>query len=112
MPKPPHRGLVALSLSAALGAGAIRKTLAVLHRLMLMVLWSVDPEDYKRPGVQPIVRSAVHGARRGSIILLHDAGGDRTQTIEALPAIVRGLRSRGYKLVTVPRLMLDDPPRP
>lgn len=90
-----------------------RNTLAVLRRLhMLMVLWSVDTEDYKRPGVQSIVRSAVHGARRGSIILLHDAGGDRTQTIEALPAIVRGLRSRGYKLVTVPRLMLDDPPRP
>jgi peptidoglycan/xylan/chitin deacetylase (PgdA/CDA1 family) len=90
-----------------------RKTLAVLRRLhMLMVLWSVDTEDYKRPGVESIVRKAVHGARRGSIILLHDAGGDRTQTIEALPAIVRGLRSRGYKLVTVPRLVLDDPPRP
>jgi peptidoglycan/xylan/chitin deacetylase (PgdA/CDA1 family) len=79
---------------------------------MLMVLWSVDTQDYKRPGVGSIVRKALHGARPGSIILLHDAGGDRTQTVSALPAIVHGLRSRGYKLVTVPRLMLDDPPRP
>jgi peptidoglycan/xylan/chitin deacetylase (PgdA/CDA1 family) len=90
-----------------------RRTLAVLRRLhMLMVLWSVDTQDYKRPGVGSIVRKALHGARPGSIILLHDAGGDRTQTVSALPAIVHGLRSRGYKLVTVPRLMLDDPPRP
>jgi peptidoglycan/xylan/chitin deacetylase (PgdA/CDA1 family) len=77
-----------------------------------MVLWSVDTQDYKRPGTQSIVRSALQGARPGSIILLHDAGGDRTQTTEALAAIVHGLRSRGYKLVTVPRMMLDDPPRP
>jgi peptidoglycan/xylan/chitin deacetylase (PgdA/CDA1 family) len=90
-----------------------RRTLTVLHRLhMLMVLWSVDTQDYKRPGVRTIVRRALHGARRGSIILLHDAGGDRRQTIRALPAIVRGLRRRGYKLVTVPRMMRDDPPRP
>jgi peptidoglycan/xylan/chitin deacetylase (PgdA/CDA1 family) len=90
-----------------------RDTLAVLRRLhMLMVLWSVDTEDYKNLGEQVIVQRALHGARPGSIILLHDAGGDRTQTLGALPAIVHGLRSRGYKLVTVPRLMLDDPPRP
>ena len=42
---------------------------------------------------------------------MHDAGGTRTQTIEALPAIVQALRRRGYRLVTVPRLILDDPPR-
>ena len=58
-----------------------------------------------------IVRRALRGARPGAIILLHDAGGDRTQTMQALPAIVRGLRSRGYRLVTVPRMMLRDPPR-
>lgn len=92
--------------------GYDKRTLAVLRRLhMLMVLWSVDTEDYKTPGVQAIVAKALRGAKPGSIILLHDAGGDRTQTVKALPAIVRGLRSRGYGLVTVPRLMLDDPPR-
>jgi peptidoglycan/xylan/chitin deacetylase (PgdA/CDA1 family) len=41
---------------------------------------------------------------------MHDAGGDRTQTIAALPRIIRRLRARHYRLVTVPRLLRDDPP--
>jgi peptidoglycan/xylan/chitin deacetylase (PgdA/CDA1 family) len=86
-------------------------TLAVLHQLhMLMVLWTVDTNDYLRPGVRVIVHRALAGARPGAIILLHDGGGNRSQTIKALPLIVRALRKRGYELVTVPRLILDDPP--
>jgi hypothetical protein len=42
---------------------------------------------------------------------MHDAGGDRTQTIAVLPLIVAGLRKHGYTLFTVPRLILDDPPQ-
>ena len=86
------------------------KTLALLHRYrMLMVLWTVDTNDYRRPGVRAIVNSAVHGARPGAIILLHDAGGDRSQTVAALPKIIAALRRRHYQLVTVPRLLLDNP---
>jgi peptidoglycan/xylan/chitin deacetylase (PgdA/CDA1 family) len=86
-------------------------TLTVLRRVhMLMVLWTVDTDDYRRPGVATIVHRAVAGARPGAIILLHDAGGDRAQTIAALPLIVNALRQRGYHLVTVPQLILDDPP--
>jgi len=86
-------------------------TLALLHKYgMLMVMWTVDSNDYLRPGVAAIVHTVLSGAQPGAIILLHDAGGDRTQTIEALPKIIRGLRARGYRLVTVPRLLLDDPP--
>jgi peptidoglycan/xylan/chitin deacetylase (PgdA/CDA1 family) len=77
---------------------------------MLMVLWTVDTDDYLRPGVRVIVHRALAGAQSGAIILLHDGGGDRTQTIKALPLIVRALRRRGYELVTVPQLILDDPP--
>jgi peptidoglycan-N-acetylglucosamine deacetylase len=85
-------------------------TLALLHRYrMLMVLWTVDTNDYLRPGVQAIVKAAVDGARPGAIILLHDAGGDRSETVAALPRIVAKLRRQGYKLVTVPRLLLDNP---
>jgi peptidoglycan/xylan/chitin deacetylase (PgdA/CDA1 family) len=85
-------------------------TLALLHRYrMLMVLWTVDTSDYRRPGVQAIVDAAVDGARPGAIILLHDAGGDRSQTVAALPRIIAALRRRHYKLVTVPRLLLDNP---
>ncbi len=87
-----------------------KATLKVLKKYrMLMILWTVDTSDYERPGVEAIVDSAVRGAHPGSIILMHDAGGDRSQTVAALPTIIRQLRKRGYKLVTVPRLLLDNP---
>ena len=86
-------------------------TLALLHRYhMLMVLWTVDTNDYRRPGVRAIVRAALSGARPGAIILLHDAGGDRSETVSALPQIIAGLRRRHFRFVTVPRLLLDNPP--
>jgi peptidoglycan/xylan/chitin deacetylase (PgdA/CDA1 family) len=75
-----------------------------------MILWSTVTDDYTLPGVQAIVHSALAGAHPGAIILMHDAGGDRSETIAALPAIVRGLRKRGLRPVTIPRLLLDDPP--
>ena len=85
-------------------------TLSLLHRYrMLMVLWTVDTNDYLRPGVNAIVDRAVDGAKPGAIILLHDAGGDRSQTVAALPTIIAALRRRHYQLVTVPRLLLDNP---
>jgi peptidoglycan/xylan/chitin deacetylase (PgdA/CDA1 family) len=88
-------------------------TLAQLRRLhLLMVLWSTDTSDYALPGTAAIVRRALAGARPGAIILMHDGGGDREQTIAALPAIVDGLRRKGLHPVTVPRLLLDDPPPP
>jgi peptidoglycan/xylan/chitin deacetylase (PgdA/CDA1 family) len=77
---------------------------------MLMVLWSVDTDDYEQPGVPVIVQRALEGVKPGAIILLHDAGGVRDQTIAALPAIIKGVRARGYRLVTVPQLLMDDPP--
>jgi peptidoglycan/xylan/chitin deacetylase (PgdA/CDA1 family) len=77
---------------------------------MLTVLWSVDSEDYTRPGVAAIVHNVVSRARPGSIVLMHDAGGERSETIAALPAIVSALRKQGYRFVTVPRLLLENPP--
>jgi peptidoglycan/xylan/chitin deacetylase (PgdA/CDA1 family) len=86
-------------------------TMRELHRLhLLMVLWSADTEDYQQPGVPVIVERALAGARPGAIILMHDGGGTRTQTIAALPTIITRLRARGYRLVTVPELLRDDPP--
>jgi peptidoglycan-N-acetylglucosamine deacetylase len=87
-------------------------TLELLReRGMTMVLWSVDSHDYLRPGVDAIVSRVLSDAKPGAIILLHDAGGDRSQTIEALPRIVLGLRRRHYTLVSVPQL-LEDAPHP
>jgi peptidoglycan-N-acetylglucosamine deacetylase len=86
-------------------------TFKELHHLrLLMVLWSVDTSDYTLPGVSAIVHTALAGAKPGAIILMHDGGGNREQTIAALPAIVRGLRKRGLHPVTVPQLLEDDPP--
>jgi peptidoglycan/xylan/chitin deacetylase (PgdA/CDA1 family) len=77
---------------------------------MLMVLWSIDSEDYTRPGTRQIVRNVVSKARPGAIVLMHDAGGPRDQTVAAIPVIVRKLRKRGYHFVTVPQMMVDAPP--
>lgn len=82
----------------------------IRERHMLMVLWSVNPQDYFRPGAAAIVERVVDRARPGSIVLMHDGGGDRSQTVAALPKIIRKLRTRRYKLVTVERLLRDDPP--
>lgn len=87
-------------------------TLSILHsQKLLMVLWSVDTSDYARPGVDAIVKSAVSSAAPGAIILMHDGGGDRSETVAALPRIIRGLRRRGFHLVTVSQLLAADPPR-
>jgi peptidoglycan/xylan/chitin deacetylase (PgdA/CDA1 family) len=84
-----------------------RRTVAVARRLrMLVVLWSVDSRDFTRPGVKAIVETVVGGARPGAIVLMHDGGGPRGQTVAALPRIVRALHRRGYRLVTVPELFV------
>ena len=80
------------------------------HLHLLMILWSVDTADYTLPGTQTIVERALAGAKPGAIILMHDAGGNRSETIAALPAIVKGLRKRGLRPVTIPQLLMDDPP--
>ncbi len=86
-------------------------TMRLLHQLhLLMVLWSVDTDDYLQPGVPVIVARALEGAHPGAIILMHDGGGTRTQTIAALPQIITRLRAEHYRLVTVPQLLNDDPP--
>jgi peptidoglycan/xylan/chitin deacetylase (PgdA/CDA1 family) len=85
-------------------------TLKLLKKYrMLMVLWTIDTSDYRQPGVSTIVNSVLSAARPGAIVLMHDAGGVRTETVAALPRIISRLRARGYKLVTVPRLLLDNP---
>ena len=88
-------------------------TMRELHRLhLLMTLWSVDTGDYLQPGISVIVQRVLAGAHPGAIVLMHDAGGTRTETIEALPTVIDDLRARGYRLVTVPQLLHDDPPPP
>lgn len=76
----------------------------------LMVLWSVDTEDYATSNPRKIARIVLREVKPGSIVLMHDAGGDRKATVKALPKIIRGLRQRKLRPVTVPRLVKADPP--
>lgn len=86
-------------------------TLELLERRgMLMVLWSVETGDFAQPGVDAIVERTLSAAEPGSIVLMHDGGGDRSQTVAALPRVIEGLREAGYELVSVPELLQRDPP--
>lgn len=68
------------------------------------VVWDVDAGDWAEPGVDAVVDGATGTATAGSIVLMHDAGGDRSQTVAALPRILRRLLDRGHRLVRVDRL--------
>jgi peptidoglycan-N-acetylglucosamine deacetylase len=61
--------------------------------------WSVDPDDWRRPGTAVIVARVLAQIRPGSIILLHDGGGDRAQTLAALQQLLPALAARGYRIV-------------
>lgn len=66
-----------------------------------VVLWSVDPADWSRPGTAAIRSRVLNNVRSGSVILLHDGGGDRSQTVAALPEIISTLKARGYGFATL-----------
>jgi peptidoglycan/xylan/chitin deacetylase (PgdA/CDA1 family) len=69
------------------------------------ILWNVDPTDWALPGTAAIEQRVLAQAQPGSIILSHDGGGPRGETLAAYPYIIRQLRARGYRLVTVPQLL-------
>ena len=72
------------------------------------VLWNQDSLDWKRPGSDAIVENCLKNVTSGSIILMHDGGGNRDQDVEALPKIIESLQSQGYEFVTVSDLMKSD----
>ncbi|MGD8905127.1 MAG: polysaccharide deacetylase family protein, partial [Anaerolineae bacterium] len=60
------------------------------------VLWDIDPQDWRRPGAKVVSDHVVREAYPGAIVLLHDGGGDRTQSVAAVETILRELSSQGY----------------
>lgn len=78
---------------------------------LINVAWSVDCRDWLKPGVEQIVNRANSQAHNGAIILLHDGGIDRSQTLEALPIIISNLKSRGFAFQRIDemRVMLNAP---
>lgn len=87
------------------GARSARVIAAGLAQGMSTVTWDVDPRDFARPGTAAIVRRVLGAVRNGSIVLLHDGGGVRDQTLAAVPRIIDALRVRGYTFATVPQLL-------
>ncbi|MGG1660545.1 polysaccharide deacetylase family protein [Brevibacillus sp. NRS-1366] len=73
--------------------------------LVIMWSWHQDTRDWSDPGVKKIVNKVLNNARNGDIVLFHDYGGNRKQTIQALKQILPQLQKRGYQFVTVSELM-------
>src|SRR5438477_9442252 len=71
----------------------------------LVVLENIDPQDWAKPGADIILQRVKQQRRDGSIVLLHDAGGDRSQTVEALTKIVDWLHTRGDTVVPLSTLL-------
>lgn len=70
------------------------------------IIWDVRATDWSRPGVDLISGRILSRSTHGSIILLHDGRGDRSQTVAALPAIIEGLQQRGFSFVTLEQMMM------
>jgi cellulose synthase/poly-beta-1,6-N-acetylglucosamine synthase-like glycosyltransferase/peptidoglycan/xylan/chitin deacetylase (PgdA/CDA1 family)/spore germination protein YaaH len=79
----------------------------VQDRGYLLIGSQIDPHDWARPPAETIVTRVLEQAkaRKGNIVLLHDGGGDRSQTVAALPRIIEGLRAEGFQLVSVSELL-------
>jgi len=74
---------------------------------MRTINWDVDPRDWSLPGSGAIYSNIVGHARNGSIILMHDGGGPRSETLAALPKVIDTLRARGFGFATVSALLGD-----
>jgi peptidoglycan/xylan/chitin deacetylase (PgdA/CDA1 family) len=72
---------------------------------LTIVLWSDEAQDWALPGTSVIVARILSLASNGAIILLHDGGGMRAQTVQALPTIIEQLRARGYTFVKMDELV-------
>jgi peptidoglycan/xylan/chitin deacetylase (PgdA/CDA1 family) len=65
------------------------------------LMWDIDTADYLRPPASVIAQRVLSALHPGAIVIMHDGGGDRSQTVAALPAIIQGIRAAGYQLVAI-----------
>ncbi|KLU64216.1 peptidoglycan-N-acetylglucosamine deacetylase [Desulfosporosinus acididurans] len=77
----------------------------------VVALWSVDSKDWRNPGVNQIVKNVMNNVFPGAIILMHDGGYHRTQTVKALGLIIDSLKREGYRIVTLSELKKFDTER-
>lgn len=74
----------------------------------IVTLWSVDSKDWRNPGEKQIVDNVMRSVFPGAIILMHDGGDHRTQTVKALSQLIEALRDQGYRFVTLSELKTMD----
>jgi peptidoglycan/xylan/chitin deacetylase (PgdA/CDA1 family) len=72
-----------------------------------VTLWSIDTRDWSEPGVSYITKKVLTDASPGAIVLMHDGGGNRIQTVRALAAILPTLEADGYHFVTLPEYVKE-----
>ncbi|MEH2181926.1 polysaccharide deacetylase family protein [Nostoc sp.] len=70
-----------------------------------IIRWSSDSVDYSRPAVPKLINNVFRKAKPGGIVLMHDGGGNRSKTVQALPEIIANFRKQGYRFVTIPELL-------
>jgi peptidoglycan/xylan/chitin deacetylase (PgdA/CDA1 family) len=80
--------------------GRVRSS--VRGKELALKMWDVDPRDWKRPGESAIARRVVSRTGPGDVILLHDGGGNRSQSVRALRRILRTLSAKGYTFESLP----------
>ncbi len=90
--RPPYREAVARDARVSRSAG------------LSTALWSLDPRDFDSRRPATIAARVLAGVRPGSVVVLHDGGSDRWATVQALSPMLRGLRERGYRTVTLSEL--------
>jgi peptidoglycan-N-acetylglucosamine deacetylase len=69
------------------------------------IMWSSDSVDYSRPSVTKLISNVMREAKPGGIVLMHDGGGNRSNTVQALPQIISNFRKQGYRFVTISELL-------
>ena len=84
------------------GAVNARVKSTIRDRKLAMKLWDIDPRDWKRPGSAAIARRVVSNAHPGAVSLMHDGGGNRSQSVAALKRILRSLSKQRYDFKTLP----------
>lgn len=76
--------------------------------VLAVINWTQDSRDWSLSGVSNIINNSCSDVTSGSIILLHDGGGNRQQTVDALPGIISKLKEQGYEFVTISELLQSD----
>ncbi|HZX03750.1 polysaccharide deacetylase family protein [Kribbella sp.] len=107
LPEPKVRQEIAMGIKSKClrppGGGTNAKVQAIAAAYhQREVLWDVDTEDWKKPGTAHIEHAILAGARPGAIILMHDGGGNRSQTVAALDQALTKLTQQGYTYRPLP----------